>query len=344
MTSPRRQRGVVLLMVLFFVLLLTASIATFMKRSTVDAIVSHNRDAMERAEALARGGTELAKALLIDDYVRDTSDPAGQRMDSQLDDWARVGDADIDTGDGAHLRLRIEDAGSRLNLNALFQFGENAQQPPETELFLQAFLEEKVIAELPVAEQGFYDPRELAQNLIEYVDPDDARTDGGLEDDYYQRQTPPYRAANRPLLSVDELGLVEGFDAALVEVIRPYVTVYPFVGGGGVNPNTAPPHVLGLIFFNDGSVERFAHEDEVRKILEVRDSGQIFCPNQTQEACTPISEILRNSESIHPPLSYASDTFTVRSEARVGEVRRTVEAVIDRTTPSAPLLLSWKMR
>jgi len=343
MSRHRRQRGVVLLVVVFFVLLLTALIATFMKRSTVDAIVSRNRDAMAQAEALARGGTELAKALLIDDYIRDTSDPTGSRMDSQLDSWARLGDTEIEAGDGATLRLRIEDAGSRLNLNALFQFGENAQQPPRTELFLQAFLE-KVIAELPVAEQGFYDPAELARNLIEYVDPDDVRTDGGLEDDYYQRQTPPYRAANRPLLSVDELGLVEGFDAALVELIRPYVTVYPFVGGGGVNPNTAPPHVLALIFYFNGVDEQLADEEDVKNILEVRDSGLIFCAEQSQEGCTPINAILTNSDSIHPPLSYASDTFTVRSEARVRRVRRTVEAVIDRTTPSEPLLLSWKLR
>jgi len=334
----------VLLIVIFFVLLLTASIATFMKRSTVDAILSRNRDAMAQAEALARGGTELAKALLIDDYVRDTSDPTSSRMDTQLDSWARLADAEIQAGDGATLRLRIEDTGSRLNLNALFQFGENAQQPPRTELFLEAFLK-KVIGELPVAEQGLYEqPADLARNLIEYVDPDDVRTDGGMEDDYYQRQTPPYRAANRPLLSVDELGLVEGFDSALVEAIRPYVTVYPFVGGGGINPNTAPPHVLALIFYNNGVDEQLADEDDVKKILEVRDGGQIFCPDQSQETCTPISEILPNSESIHPPLSYASDTFTVRSEAQVRKVRRTVEAVIDRTKPAEPLLLSWKLR
>jgi type II secretory pathway component PulK len=144
---------------------------------------------------------------------------------------------------------------------------------------------------------------------------------------------------------VDELGLVEGFSAALVDVIRPYVTVYPLVGGGGVNPNTAPSHILALIFYNDGSLEQgLAKEDVVHRILKVRESGQIFCPDQSSPACTPISGILTNSESVHPPLSYFSDTFTVRSEARVGEVHRTVETVIDRTTPSEPLLLSWKVR
>jgi general secretion pathway protein K len=336
----------VLVIVLFFALLLTASIATFLKRSTVDAILSRNRDAMARAEALARGGTELAKALLIDDRVSDTIDPTSSRMDSHLDGWARVADTEIEAGHGARLRLRIEDAGSRLNLNALFRIGENVQQPPRTELFLEEFLK-KMIEELPVEEQALYaegDERDLARNLIDYVDSDEVRIDGGFEDDYYQRQTPPYRAANRPLMSVDELGLVEGFDAALVDVIRPYVTVYPLVGGGGVNPNTAPSHILALIFYNNGVDMQLADEEDIHRILKLRESGQIFCPDQSSPTCTPISGILPNAETIHPPLSYFSDTFTVRSEARVGEVRRTVETVIDRTAPSEPLLLSWKVR
>jgi type II secretory pathway component PulK len=37
------------------------------------------------------------------------------------------------------------------------------------------------------------------------------RISSGAEDDYY-RHSPPYRSANLPLLSVDELLLIEGFD------------------------------------------------------------------------------------------------------------------------------------
>jgi type II secretory pathway component PulK len=320
-----------------------ASIATFTKRATVDAILSRNRDAMARSEALARGGVQLAKALLVADIAEPSSEPGGTVLDSGSDVWAQVQNAEIDGGDGARLRVGIEDSGARLNLNALFQFGESGSLSDRSELFLVAFFE-KMIEELPVDVQALDDPRELAQNLTDYIDPDDVRLAGGFEDDYYQRLSPSYRAANRPLFSVAELGLVEGFDAELVDVIRPYVTVHPFVGGGGVNPNTAPPHVLGLIFLNDGVDVRFAQEEDVRRILEVRENEMLVCPGAMDETCTPVSELLPNSESIHPPLSYISNTFTVRSEARVGNVRRTVEVVIDRSTPAEPLLLSWKMQ
>jgi type II secretory pathway component PulK len=309
----------------------------------VDAILSRNREAMARCEALARGGVELAKALLIADRVGEASDPGAMRLDSGLDAWAQSKNVEIPAAGGARLHLRIEDAGGRLNLNALFSFRVGAEMPNQTELFLHAFLE-KMIEELPIDVQALYDSRELAENLIDYVDLDEERMSGGHEDDYYQRQTPSYRAANRPLLSVDELGLVEGFDAALVDLIRPYVTVHPFAAGAGVNPNTAPPHVLALIFYNDGVDLRLAKEEDVRRILELRANDQFVCPAARDEQCVPIGEIFPNPESIYPPLTYSSDTFTVRSEGVVGEVRRTVEAVIDRTTPAEPLLLSWKVR
>jgi general secretion pathway protein K len=221
-----RERGVVLPIVLFFTLLLVTSVATFLKRATLDAMLSRNRDAMVRTEALARGGIELAKALLIEDRANEALEAGAMRMDSGGDRWAQAKNAIVTLPDGAELRLQIEDAGSLLNLNAVFGFDENGEPSDRAEPFLQAFLE-RMISETPVDVQELYEPRELAQNLIDYVDPDDVRRDGGQEDDFYQAQSPPYRAANTPMLSVDQLGLVEGFDSVLVEIIRPYVTVYP---------------------------------------------------------------------------------------------------------------------
>jgi general secretion pathway protein K len=345
MKEVRRRQGVVLFIVLFFTLLLTASIATFTKRASVDAILSRNRDAMARTEALARGGVELAKAVLAQDRLADVSSGT-ERLDSHLDSWAQAANVPIDVGNGARLRLRIKDTGSRFNLNALFSVAPEqpgANPGSQTELFLLEFFE-KVIDELPVDEKGLYFARDLVENLIDYIDHDDTRIGGGFEDDYYQRQSPPYRAANRPLLSVDEIGLIEGFDSALVAAVRPYITVYPYVGGRGVNPNTAPPHILSLIYYNDGVDFRLIKEDDVRRIIEARQDSRVFCQTPNDEACVAIAEILPNAATIYPPLSFFSDTFRVRSEARYANVQRTVEAVIDRSTPSEPVLLSWKVR
>jgi type II secretory pathway component PulK len=137
---------------------------------------------------------------------------------------------------------------------------------------------------------------------------------------------------------------VEGFDGQLFEALRAYVTVYPYGGGSGVNPNTAPPHVLALIFFDDGGGLRLVSEDIVRAILEVRQQGGLVCGRHELEDCTPMSEILGTTNPVYPPLTFTSQVFTVFAEAKVGEVQRGVETVIDRRDPLAPQLLSWRVR
>ena len=100
---------------------------------------------------------------------------------------------------------------------------------------------------------------------------------------------------------MDELRLVEGFDAALVEVLRALRHRLPLRAGCGrgcgVNPNTAPPHVLALIFYNDGVDLRLASEDVVRRILEVREEGAASARRaKVPTSCTPISEIVTNAD------------------------------------------------
>jgi general secretion pathway protein K len=346
------QRGVVLLVVLFFTLLLAASITSFVRRSTVDSMVAHNREHAAQAAALARGGIEIAQALLIEDRLIE-GDGSGAGIDTEHDLWAKAGAAYFEAGAG-RLRIRIEDAGAKFNLNALFETNAEGLRAPldATESFLIAFFE-KIIDELPLppGETALYDVRDLTANLIDWVDGNEVKLLGGPEDDYYQAQDPPYYAANGPLLTLDELRLIEGFDGPLVEGMRPYVTVYPFAPGGcgnagigcGVNVNTAPPHVLALLFFDDGVELRLADEDVVRDLLELREEGSGVCgPDQSLEGCTPISEIVTNA--IFPPPTVSSQIFVVTADAEVGDVRRSIEAVVDRTQPLEPRLLSWRVR
>ena len=146
-----------LFIVLFFTLLLTASIATFVKRATVDAILSRNRDAMSRTEALARGGVELAKALLAQDFIADRQPVEPGASTATWTSGAKAANIPIEIGNGARLRLRIEDSGSRLNLNALFTVGPEdgwrVSADNRTDLFLLEFIK-KLIDELPVDEKG----------------------------------------------------------------------------------------------------------------------------------------------------------------------------------------------
>ena len=329
----------VLMAVLFFVLLSSATIATFLSRATVDGFSALNRDAAARAEALARGGVRLAIAALLADRLLESQDQL--EVDSAQDGWAQLSALPLALPDGGLLRVRVEDAGAKLNLNALFAKGEPRDEA--SEIFLGELLT-KVIEEIPARpEQKLYDVEALTQNLIDWVDADDVRVSGGAEDEYYQAQQPPYRTPGLPLFSVDELLLVEGFDAQLVNALRPYVDVFPLVNADGVNPNTAPDWVLALLYHGVAGSQRLADEDTVRRILDIREQKGILCADEANNpACTPLREAIEGE--VFPPPTYHSDVFRVTAEARYGEVRRTVEAVVDRSDAESPAVLAWRVR
>jgi type II secretory pathway component PulK len=323
--------------VLVFVLLLTGAIATFLRRARVDSMIARHRDEAAEAESLARGGVCLSIALLLEDRLREEEDAF--RSETLLDVWSRVGTLAIPSEEGASLRLRIQDAGSRLNLNALLDKGAVRKN---AEIFLVAVLK-KVIDDMPTRHDSKrYEPEDLARSLLDYMDEDEVGLKGGRENDYYQKQTPPYEVPNRPLLDVNELRRVEGFDGPLVEALSHYVTVYPYAKADGINPNTAPPHVLGLLFHGVGQDFELAKEDAIRKVLKAREGGEILCADEAQNpACSPLSAAIEGE--VFPPPTFKTDVFTVVAEAEVGQVRRSIEAVIDRSKPDNPLLLSWQV-
>jgi type II secretory pathway component PulK len=333
----RRDRGIVLVMVLFFVLLLSASIATFLRRVAVDASIAQNRDRTQQALALARGGIRIGETLLLEDLREQGAQGDPDSMHSL---WARAGAVDLVDDPDVHLHVRIEDAGARIDLNGFLDKGQVSEANRQ---FLQQFLA-GVIAGMPGRpEDHRYDPAQLAANLADWIDADSVGQDGAPEDDLYQQRSPPYGTPNRPLLSVDELRLVDGFDGPLVEALRPYVGVYPLVGGGGVNLNTAPPWVLAQIL--RGTEVSGLHPiepEDVQRIVKARQDGLVCGGSATAAGCTPLSEIF-GTDTIEPAPTEHSSVFRVTAIARVVDVEKRIEAVIDRSDPSNLQRLSWRV-
>jgi type II secretory pathway component PulK len=342
----------VLPLVLVIALLLSAAILSFVRRSVVDSMMVRNRQATHSADALARGGIHVATGILfIQRYSEDIAalENRGRGGTTLMDPWATLHQAPFETQGGEVLTIRIEDAGMRFNLNSLvpgWKPVEESQPEDEAEEFLADFIE-RIIDENELVAEGIpYEPREMARNLLDYMDADDVAIGGRNEDDYYLAQDPPRVTPRRPLLSVAEVGMIEGFDMQFVEAMAPYVTVQPLLGDEGININTAPPHVLSLVYHGSSGDKRLADEDVVREIMQVRSEGAIVCNKQAPADvdCRTLSEVGLGEGSIFPPvtLPMRSTVFTVTAEARVGEVVRTVEAVIDLSVRTEPRLLSWK--
>ena len=109
MPMKRRSEGVVLVVVVFFVAAPGEQRRDVPAPSALDAMIVRNRDARARAEALARGGVQLATALLLEDKL------ARGRRPARVDDRQRAVGARLAASRSrsatATLRLEIEDAG-----------------------------------------------------------------------------------------------------------------------------------------------------------------------------------------------------------------------------------------
>lgn len=388
-SDPRRERGVVLAIVLVLIFALILAVYAFQRRAYIDATIAQNRLDAAEADALARGGIRIAEAIVYLAHLKEAAaggapagdlgaDPAapaapslGQAMLPGSDLWQRVGDFPLEFSHGRSLRLVIEDEGVRLNLNALVppalpdesddegtgdggvgQSGDDedaGESLDDAEQYLVAVLEYIIDGMDGTREEKSYDATAIARNLIDFMDADSTARDGRDEDAYYQDQDPPYRANNRPFLSFEEIGLVEGVDGRLLEALRESVTVHPIAGKDGINLNRAEPWVLSLVYAGVDGDRRLIGEKTVRAIWALRQKGKILCGEGggDPKTCVPMNEVADGAlaeGSIYPPvvLPAKPTVFRVVAEARAGNLVRRLEAIIDTRSSEGPLLLSWR--
>jgi general secretion pathway protein K len=171
---------------------------------------------------LRRGALHWASLALLEDAGQNSIDHLGEN-------WAMA----LPTlpVEGGAIKVSIEDAQARFNLNSIA--GQDATSLANLEV-LKGLL--RVLRLEPL----------LANAVADWIDPDSEARAGGAEDIDYLNLNPPYRAANRPMASVDELRLIRGFDVQTVRALLPYVTVLP-VATNTINVNTVSPVVLAAL-------------------------------------------------------------------------------------------------
>lgn len=358
----RRSAGIALLVVLVIVMMLITSVYLFQRRAIINATITKNRLAAAEADALTRGGLRMAEAILYLIRLQDAQAElsGGDEVPELLPGgggelWQRLGDLPIELEGGQSVRIDIEDAGARLNLNAFVPQSTNTddnnddaslEADDEAVEYLVEVLRHIIDGIDARPEEKNYDERAIARNLIDYMDANDTALDGRNEDSYYAAQDPPYTPRNGPFLAFEEIGLVEGVDPALLEAMRPYLTVHPIGGTDGINLNTAPPWVLSLVYSGPSGDRELADEQTVRDIWELRDKDKILCEDSGSDPtrCVSLNEVGLGEGSIYPetPLPARARVFRVVSEARVGAITRRLQAVIDTRSLEGPQLLSWR--
>ena len=101
--------------------------------------------------------------------------------------------------------------------------------------------------------------RELSSMLLDWIDPDESRRLNGAESEDYLLRKPAYRAANRPLQSLEELRLLEiwedeFFDENGVpnELFAKLDSMVSVISSGAANVNSSSQPVLELIALQGG--------------------------------------------------------------------------------------------
>jgi general secretion pathway protein K len=135
----------------------------------------------------------------------------------------------------------MEDLEGRFNLNNLVSNGQIDNQ--QLAVFVRLL-------------RTLHLPEILAVAVADWMDADDipSNTDS-VESAYYQSLSTPYRAANHPLINVNELLGVKGVDRNILTVLRPYVTALPT--RTPINVNTASPEVLTALVVGLSSEEAY---------------------------------------------------------------------------------------
>ena len=217
MTARRVQSGVALVTALMIVAITAAVAVQIAFAHQVWFRQMENVADRDATDWLRRGALHWASLALLEDAKQNSTDHLGES-------WA-MGLPTLPV-EGGSIRVSIEDAQGRFNLNSV-------TNPASLQLL------SNLLGVLQLNPQ-------LANAVLDWVDSDSIASAGGAEDVDYLNLNPPYRAANRPMASVDELRLIRGFDAKTAAALLPYVTVLP-LATNDINVNTASPVVLAAL-------------------------------------------------------------------------------------------------
>ncbi|MEA3222792.1 MAG: type II secretion system minor pseudopilin GspK [Thermodesulfobacteriota bacterium] len=252
------SKGVVLVLVLSIVALFTVMVLEFSSNQVTDIEMAYNFRDTTQAYYLTKAGIEAAKVLLKED------DPSYDSLD---EDWANFSEYAMFAATflgGPSFTGTLTDECSKMDFNSL------VTKDGQRDEFRIAQLK-RLFRNIPEIDIGEDELSDLIDAIVDWIDTDDNPTGfGGAEDDYYQRQEPPYECKDGPMDTPEEVLLVfKGISKSDDEykiyceyynAIRNYVTVGT---GGKININTASREVLL-------SLSEFINEDVVDSIMNCR--------------------------------------------------------------------------
>ncbi|MCS0614196.1 type II secretion system minor pseudopilin GspK [Massilia kyonggiensis] len=302
---PARERGVAVITALLLTTLAISIVASLFWQQQVQVRSMENQRLHLQTKWILRGALDWATLVLFQDGIdhRDYTSLdqvwATPLAETRLDQYVERQRVEGETFD-ASLSGNITDACSRYNLRNL---GLSRGLPDP----LQLAIFQRLLNNLQL-DQG------LAPRIANFVA---AGLPATMEDGNDQtRQAAPVVGAPVKVLQVEDLLSVRGVTPAVVERLRPFVTVLPVKTP--VNVNTAPAEVLAAVV-PDMSVSEANTLIVRRKQAAWRDIGYFW------------QQVGDNRKPTPDPTSVRSDWFFVDSRIRLDRAALDAQALIQRT-------------
>lgn len=334
------RAGSALVLVLWIIGMLSMMVTSFAFDAHLEGkVVSYSRKRL-KAEQFAISGFELAKS-----YLRHSAEITGNETDEEKEDDPRYSTA-RDLRNGRPVRIDYTFTGTSGEEEGTVSVN---IEPEDARRNVNKLTEEdweRLLESIGMPETYWPD---LIDSFFDWTDEDDYERENGAEtEDYYERQDPPYGAANAPLDSVRELLLIRGFTEAVLtggaydpdrrgdtstvisNGVERLLSVY---GDGKVNINSVPDDPSGWMLLM--SIPGVEDEDVARAILEERELGEnlnasdedLHAFTSLEDARSRLANIVEDN-GFFANIAIGSQIFRITCIGAVGRVSKRVSAVV----------------
>ncbi|WP_173290304.1 type II secretion system minor pseudopilin GspK [Thiosulfativibrio zosterae] len=297
----KHQQGFALMTVMLVVALVSIIVSQLLYQQHLDILRSQNRLNQAQAMAVANGLEVWVKKGL-------SLDAQANKFDHLNEQWAQPMPP-IPFG-GGQISGFLTDQQGHLNLNNVMEKDEAKRKVWQA--ILQRYFERKSLAP------------DLSDVVTDWVDADNTISPMGAESETYLLNQPPYRTANQPLVLVQELRLLKGFDDQAMQLLQEEVATLPEVTQ--INVNTAPAGVLIALadWMTPELAKAWEDERQLNPVEQVADFRK-FMVDQTQFEVEEVNKDLPDTV-----LTTQSNYFLLQGQISFGVADQALSAILYR--------------
>lgn len=323
-----RCKGAILVVLLWMLMALSIICISFAKTVRLEGMTSANYQKRVKAYYLASAGISEAIYKIIV-YLVESPNRASASPQAELEPVdVEKGSVTLKTDIGEAV-VKIEDENGKININTA-----------DKRLLIA------LLAQLGCDET---EADEISDCILDWRDSDEDHHANGVESEYYQSLTPPYRSKNADVDTVEELLLVKGVSRDLFAGrvasdaaggqrfflgLKQCLTV--FGSATGINVNSAPLQVLAAVGFPRETALKILRERQIKPFKDQQDFN-------ARVPEMPGSDVLLAPVITRSPVQSAFFSLVSTATIEHSNVRKTVHAVVkfDQGTPLRHRVYYW---